>query len=140
MPAAQTKRLRGCAQRFRLLAEEDPQLELLAKEGRQWRVKKLDKESYDRLYGAVDLSSIPFGTRTLLEGLIGHGILKPGDAGRLMNAIQGYSASPKYHEKMLESLYGEERIRNIEAIVRSGLPDAANCKLMGCRQGPSADG
>jgi hypothetical protein len=66
-----------------------------------------------------DLSTFPFSTRTLVEGLIGHGIVYPGDVSALLKAVQGTSVVLAFHDRVLTALFAEERIRNVTSIVRS---------------------
>lgn len=54
-----------------------------------------------------------------MEGLIAHGILKPGDLPGLLQALYRHAVVPAFQDRLLESLYNEERIRNIEALIRS---------------------
>lgn len=53
----------------------------------------------------------------MIEGLIGLGTLKPGDVTELLHALKTYAVAPAFQERLLESLFGEERIRNVTAIV-----------------------
>lgn len=98
-------------------------MDVLASAGKRWHLKILDvsSEEYRRLYGTVDLAKYQFGVRTLLEGLIGHGILRPGHTDRLMAAVASHTEVPAYQEEILKRLFAEDRIRNVEAIVRSQL-------------------
>ena len=96
-------------------------MDLLATRNPKWDIQKLDKVSYEKLYGVPDLSKIRFPTRTLIEGLIAHGILKPGDVPGLLQALSLHAIVEAFQDRILESLYNEERIRNVQAVVRGEL-------------------
>jgi RNA-dependent RNA polymerase len=70
------------------------------------------------MYGLPDLSAVRFSTRTLIEGLIAHGKLRPGDVNTLLHALRENAVVQAFQDRILESLYSEERIRNVSAIVR----------------------
>ncbi len=83
-----------------------------------WDIQKLDAQSYQKLYGAPKLDDVRFSTRTLIEGLIAHGILKPGDLPGLFQALKTHAPVPAFQDRILESLYKEEMIRNVQGVVR----------------------
>ncbi|WVQ95053.1 hypothetical protein IAU59_002145 [Kwoniella sp. CBS 9459] len=120
MDNIQCGRLRACVDRIRALAENDPELDLMShiKQNAKWDVVKVDKENYQDLYGAPDLSRIRFSARTLIEGLIAHGIVRPGDTGALLAALQKNAVSPIFQDRILETLYNQERIRNVAVVVQ----------------------
>jgi RNA-dependent RNA polymerase len=64
------------------------------------------------------MEGIPFATRSLIEGLIAHAILQPGQVVALWDALQTYAAVPAFKNRILESIYQEERIRDPHALVR----------------------
>ena len=118
MPADRFNTLHKCAQKFRLLASNDPEMDLLSTRDPQWHIQKLDGQSYEELYGAPDLGDVRFSTRTLIEGLIAHGILKPGEVSTLLQTLKIHAVVVAFQDRILESLYNEERIRNIQSLVR----------------------
>ena len=118
MPLDRCDTLRKCAQKFRLLASYDPEMDLLSTRDPHWHIQKLDGESYEKLYGAPDLRDVRFSSRTLIEGLIAHGILKPGEVPALLQALRNHAVVSAFQDRVLESLYNEERIRNIQSLVR----------------------
>jgi hypothetical protein len=50
--------------------------------------------------------------------LIAHAILQPGQVVALWDALQTYAAVPAFKNRILESIYQEERIRDPHALVR----------------------
>jgi len=76
------------------------------------RLKVLNGDSYSQLYGVPDMRQIPFATRSLIEGLIAHGILQPGQVVEIWAALQLHATVPAFQHRLLESLYQEERVRN----------------------------
>jgi hypothetical protein len=64
-----------------------------------------------------DLSGLDFGTRALIEGLVGSSILIPGDTAALVTALEKYAPAQVFRHHLLESLFTEERIRDPEAMV-----------------------
>lgn len=93
-------------------------MDLLALRPPDWAVHRLDTQGYKRLYDAPNLDGVRFGTRALIEGLLAHGILKPADSPALLRALGQHAIVPAFQERLLESLYNEERIHNVELIVR----------------------
>lgn len=114
-------KLKACAHKLKLLAEEDPQINLMAISRPQWETVSPSGAMIHQMYTAPDLSSIRFGTRVLIEGLIGLGTLKPGDVNELLTALRTHARVPAMQERILESLFGEERIRNVKNIVAGEL-------------------
>jgi RNA-dependent RNA polymerase len=112
-------KLRACAHKLRLLAEEDPQINLIARGPRQWKLIKLEPEQQGVMFNPPDLSKVRFRTRTLIEGLIGLGTLKPGDVPDLLKALQQHAVAPAFQEKLLESMFmlKEDRVRDVARMV-----------------------
>ncbi|GFZ50894.1 hypothetical protein JCM24511_08652 [Saitozyma sp. JCM 24511] len=115
---AEHGKLRACIRRFQTLAETEPNMDLLVRGEPRWDIRKLDADNYAKLYGLPDLSAVRFSTRTLIEGLIAHGKLRPGDVTLLLHALRENAVVQAFQDRILESLYSEERIRNVSAIVR----------------------
>ena len=67
------------------------------------------------------MTHIAFAPRCLIEGLIAHGILRPGDVQALVAILNETSKSLAAKCRVLESLYNEERIRNVQKCVLSQL-------------------
>ncbi|WVF67576.1 hypothetical protein IAT40_002334 [Kwoniella sp. CBS 6097] len=113
-------RLRGCIERIRALAENDPELDLMSNisQAARWEVVKVDNAKYQQLYGVPILSQIRFSARTLIEGLIAHGIVRPVDIGPLLTALQKHAVAPIFQDRILEALYNQERIRNVAVVVQ----------------------
>lgn len=111
--------LEGCGNKLRLIAAADPDLDLLAADRPRWNIRKLDVGQYGQLYGVPNLRDVPFATRTLMEGLIAHGIIKPGDIPSLRQALRRHAADDAGANRVLESFYNEERIRDIARLVAS---------------------
>lgn len=114
------QKIKLCSQNFKALANNEPEMDLLAT-GRLLRVKVLDAELYAKLYNAPGLDNIRFSTRALIEGLIAHGILQPGQVLELWQELQRVAVAPGFQERILESLYTEERIRNPKKIIEGEL-------------------
>ena len=83
------------------------------------RTSRLDPTRFERSYRCPDMSSIRFSTRCLIEGLIAHGILRPGDVPILQSALNMHAVAPAFQDRLLESLYNFERIRNVGYIIQS---------------------
>ena len=114
------KRLTGCAQKFQRLAAEDPDMHLMSPSTRDnWKVSRLDPTGFERIYRCPDMSQIRFSTRCLIEGLIAHGILRPGDIPELSRALQTHAVVPAFQDRLLETLYNFERIKNVSFIIAS---------------------
>lgn len=122
MTTSDLQTLKKCQHQLRLIAEEDPQTKLLAKGAPRWDIRQLDSEAYDRMYSMPDLSGIDFAPRSLIEGLIAHGILRPGDTAILVEELKRHAVADTFKCRILESLYNEERIKNIRAIVPGQFP------------------
>lgn len=116
-------KIRGCANKLRLLAEEDPQINLMARAPPRWEFVKLDGTQQAQMFNPPDLSNVRFRTRTLIEGLIALGILKPGDVPDLLKALRRHAVAPAFQERLLEDLFKlkEDRIRNVERMVAGQL-------------------
>jgi len=65
-----------------------------------------------------DISGLEFSTRALIEGLVAHGIIVPAAVNELLEALKKYAVVPFFRDRVLESLWSEERVRNPEAVVR----------------------
>jgi hypothetical protein len=113
--------LKNCASQFRLLADREPEMNLMSNSGKQWRIQKLSSGEFYKQYGSVALDSIDFSARTLIEGLIAHGIVKPGDLNLLTKSLAKHAVAPIFRDRLLENLYNEERIQNIELCIASKL-------------------
>ncbi|WWC63397.1 uncharacterized protein I303_105997 [Kwoniella dejecticola CBS 10117] len=121
LSAARFELLKQCTQRIRALADEDPQMNLMAnmRPNFRWRVEKLDSEAISRTYDPPNLSGIRFSARTLVEGLIAHGLLRPGDIKPLLLALEEIAVAAPFQDKVLESMYSlQERIRNVAVVVK----------------------
>ncbi|BEJ14161.1 hypothetical protein CspHIS471_0313350 [Cutaneotrichosporon sp. HIS471] len=82
----------------------------------------VEPNSFDE-WNSPDLSDLDFEVRTLAEGLIGTGILRPQDWPNLLKALDTatlpYSRDVKL--RVLESLFTEERIYDIKTTLRRRL-------------------
>ena len=114
-------RLRLCASRFRTLGREDPHMDLLAEGARRWSVTKLDNNTYSRMCEPPRFENTRFSTRALVEGLIAHGILRPSEVPKLLQALAAVAVVPAFQDRILESLFNEERIRNITNMIRGDM-------------------
>jgi RNA-dependent RNA polymerase len=65
------------------------------------------------------MTKIDFASRVLMEGLIAHGIIKPADVPVLWEALKVHAVVPAFRQRILESLYSSDRIRNVASVVRS---------------------
>lgn len=121
MGTRQYDRLLVCAHNIRALAQADPEMDLmsLTSERARWTVRVLTGEDFKRVYTPPDLSEIPFSSRTLLEGLIGHGIMAPGDTAELIAMLQKVSSSTAFHDRILEALFSQQKIRDIKHLIPS---------------------
>jgi len=119
----QLVKLRACANRLRALAEEDPQINLMARTAPHWELVNLNPTQQGQMFNPPDLSGIRFRTRALIEGLIALGTLKPGDVPDLLKALQQHAIVPAFQERLLEDLLKlkEDRIRNVATIVAGQL-------------------
>lgn len=113
-----------------MLADEDPQMNLVAQGNRRWAIEKLDMKAFTRLYRLPDLSGIPFAPRTLIEGLIAHGILRPGDTPALVEELRRHAVVVSFQCRILESLYNEEKIRDIRKIIPGQLDHGFVCVIV----------
>jgi RNA-dependent RNA polymerase len=108
-----------CMQNLRLLAEGDPDMDLVARGTPQWNTVQMGPTENKRWYIPPDISNVDFSARVLIEGLIGHGIIKPGDINPLLASLATHAIVPAFRDRILESMYNEDRIRNIPNLVRS---------------------
>lgn len=123
MSKTEYQRFMSCTRKIHALAQEDPQADLIASRNVRWRIIKLSGMGYKDMFDmpAEELGKLPFPTRTLIEGLISHGILIPGDVPLLLQTLDLVTRDPVFKEKILESLFNEERIRKVDAIVKGEL-------------------
>lgn len=121
MGTRQYDRLLACAHKIRALAQAGPEMDLmsLTSERARWTVRVLTGEDFKRVYTPSDLSEIPFSSRTLLEGLIGHGIMAPGDTAELIAMLRKVSSSTAFHDRILEALFSQQKIRDIKHLIPS---------------------
>ncbi|KAK8854698.1 hypothetical protein IAR55_003437 [Kwoniella newhampshirensis] len=111
-------KLLRCAQSIRALADNDPDMDLISSSSSiRWRTEMLNGQGIERIYSPPDLSRIRFSTRTLIEGLIAHGILRPADTRPLLKVLQRTAIVTVFQDRILESLYSEERIRDVNALI-----------------------
>lgn len=114
-------RFRSCALRLQLLAKEDPENDLLSEVKRDWmRPRRLQSE-----WVVPDLSGLDFSSRALVEGLIGHGIIRPIDVDELLSALDQYAKALPFRQRLLTNLFSEERIRNVTAVILSELAQSS---------------
>ncbi|ORX38450.1 RNA dependent RNA polymerase-domain-containing protein [Kockovaella imperatae] len=119
LPPEQLAKLKGCTQKFERLAEIDPDMHLMSPQKRSHeRTDRLDPTTFNQSYHCPDMSNIRFSTRCLIEGLIAHGILKPGDVPSLRAALKTHATVPAFQDRLLECLYNFERIKNVGFIVQ----------------------
>lgn len=108
------RRFRQCAARLQMLGEEDPEKDLLSQNKREWtRTRQLESE-----WKVPDLSRLDFASRALVEGLIGHGIVRPIDVANLLNALDEFAKALPFRQRLLTNLFAEERIRNVHTVVQ----------------------
>jgi RNA-dependent RNA polymerase len=108
-------RLKGLAGRIRTLAESDPNRDQLISE----KLKPARPQAApEGKMGVPDLSALRFSTRCLVEGLIAHGILTPECTQELLDALKLHAIASSFQDRILESMYNEDRIRNVTALVR----------------------
>ncbi|WVQ80184.1 hypothetical protein IAT38_002289 [Cryptococcus sp. DSM 104549] len=112
-------KLRLCASNIRALSDIDPEIRLMANiPKRSYHVVYvLSGAEYKQQYTLPDLSRVPFSTRTLIEGLVSHGILKPVDVVELVSSLKRVAVVPAFQDRILEALYNQERIRDVKALV-----------------------
>ncbi|KAL1413347.1 hypothetical protein Q8F55_001106 [Vanrija albida] len=108
-------RFRLCAQSLMALAEYNPDLVLLSA---NHRPRTHDVVKTETEWFRPDLSRVDFTTRTLVEGLLGHGILLPSDTAALLGALRKATPAQPFWHRILESLFIEERIRDPAAAVQ----------------------
>jgi RNA-dependent RNA polymerase len=100
----------------KLMIQRIPDLDIISKVPYPATVQPT---SYEDWY-APDLMGLDFELRTLIEGLIGTGILRPMDWPRLLEALETATQSRDVMLRVLESLFCEERIHidDIKATLR----------------------
>nr|XP_019011562.1 RNA-dependent RNA polymerase 1 [Kwoniella pini CBS 10737]OCF50343.1 RNA-dependent RNA polymerase 1 [Kwoniella pini CBS 10737] len=114
-------RLLDCTKRIRALADGDPDMNIMANTGNstRWSVDILSKDASDSIYGQPNLDDIRFSARTLMEGLIAHGLVRPIDLKPLWTALHEVAVVPAFQDRVLESMYSwQERIRDVTVVVR----------------------
>ncbi|EIW68226.1 hypothetical protein TREMEDRAFT_74213 [Tremella mesenterica DSM 1558] len=111
--------LSRCISQLRALAQDEPDMELVSRRENKPITHTLDARDYADQYTAPKLDHIRFSTRTLVEGLIAHAILRPVDVSRLASALNQLHASSALQDRLVESLFKEGRIRNVESLVRA---------------------
>ncbi|WVR09516.1 hypothetical protein IAU60_006584 [Kwoniella sp. DSM 27419] len=113
-------RLLACAKRIRVLAESDPELDLMSnlRVDTIWQVIKMDAAAFKHTYDPPDLSNIRFSARTLVEGLIAHGIIRPVDVEPLFAALKENAVIEAFQDRILEDMYSMDRIRDVAVVVR----------------------
>lgn len=94
-------------------------MDLLAPARGMWRVSKLDSVRMDAWFRPPDLSKVAFSSRVLMEGLIAHGILRPMDLAHLVESLKKVAYVTTFQDRILESLFNEERIRDVRALIPS---------------------
>lgn len=111
--------LKLCAAKLRALAEDDPMMTLLSSARPKWDVINLDGPKFAQMYGVSKdtFKDVRFQTRTLIEGLIAHGILKPGDIPALLTSLKRHAVVPAFQDRILESFFKEERIKDVQRLV-----------------------
>lgn len=92
-----------------MMDDENPDAALVSTEKRE-KAREVPRVMQD--WYTPDLSEHDFETRALIEGLIGNGILRPGDVVALMKALKMHAPAPMFRHRLLESLFTEERIRD----------------------------
>lgn len=117
LPQAQVYKLKQCTAKFTALARDEPEMDLLGA-NRRLQVELLTTASYKKLYDVPDMSSIRFSARALIEGLIAHGILQPGQVLDLWDELKSVAIVPAFQDRILENMYTEERIRDPRKVVR----------------------
>lgn len=108
------RRFRQSANRLQMLAVEDPENELLSLNKREWtRTRRLLSE-----WVVPDLRGLDFASRALVEGLIGHGIIRPIDVADLLRALDEFAKALPFRQRLLTNLFAEERVRNVHSLVK----------------------
>lgn len=116
----------ACAHKIRLLPEADVEFNLLSTRSMAWEAQLAASADYQPESTKMpDLSQLQFSSRALIEGLVAHGILMPSGVHGLIEALKKYAVVPFFRDRVLESLFSQERIRNPEAVVRGKLPRLA---------------
>ncbi|KAK4685416.1 RNA-dependent RNA polymerase, partial [Tremellales sp. Uapishka_1] len=114
----QFSQFQACAHKIRLLALDDPQLDLLSAKSAAWEVRLLNSTiKQAAAFKMPDISTLPFSTRALIEGLVAGGIISPGDVNELRDALRANAVVPAFQDKILGSLFTEERVRSIPSLV-----------------------
>ncbi|RXK35060.1 hypothetical protein M231_07680 [Tremella mesenterica] len=111
--------LSRCISQLRALAQDEPDMELVSRRENKPITHTLNARDYADQYTSPKLDHIRFSTRTLVEGLIAHAILRPVDVSRLASALNQLHASSALQDRLVESLFKEGRIRNVESLVKA---------------------
>ncbi|ODO01343.1 hypothetical protein I350_06162 [Cryptococcus amylolentus CBS 6273] len=119
MDRQQYAKITACVQKIRALALADPEMDLmsLSSENARWSVRILGDHEFQQLYTPPDLSRLPFSTRTLLEGLIGYGVLPPVDTPNMIETLRKASPATPFHNRILEALFNQDRISDVKALI-----------------------
>jgi RNA-dependent RNA polymerase len=119
MNAERLKTLRKCAANLRGLAQDDPQMNILSKNRLpMWDVVQLSAEQVRQFYTMPkEIKSVRFSTRTLIEGLVAYGILRPGNVLDLLKALAKHAVVPAFQDRILESFFKEDRIKDVTRLV-----------------------
>lgn len=87
----------------------------------KWDVINLNGQGFAEMYGMPEeIKNVRFQTRTLIEGLVAHGILRPGDIPQLLISLRRHAVVPAFQDRILENLFKEERIRDVQSLIPGG--------------------
>ncbi|TYJ52353.1 hypothetical protein B9479_007047 [Cryptococcus floricola] len=119
MDRHQYAKITACVQKIRALALADPEMDLMSTSSAnaRWSVRILGDHEFQQLYTPPDLSRLPFSTRTLLEGLIGYGVLRPVDTPDMIETLRKASPATPFQDRILEALFNQDRIRDVKALI-----------------------
>lgn len=104
----------ACTSKLRSVVQHIPEMQLLAEYRHQPYVEDDEDET---LWAVPDLSDMNFQRRTLVEGLLGNGIVRPSDLPALLEALKQDAPAEAFSLRVLESLFTEDRIREPKAAV-----------------------
>ena len=119
LPPSRRALLGLCTHRFKALAEADPRMDLLSRQNPALNVWKLDSDGYRQAYGPPRMDHLRFSTRALVEGLIAQCIIRPDEVPVLIHTLQEEAVVPAMQNRILESIFMEERVRDPRSVVRS---------------------
>ncbi|WVQ72940.1 hypothetical protein IAR50_002502 [Cryptococcus sp. DSM 104548] len=63
------------------------------------------------------MSKLPFSTRTMLEGLVGLGVLQPADTSEMIAMLRKASPATPFHDRILEALFSQEMVRDVKRLL-----------------------